>query len=554
MNTFFLHHYYVLKRLKSIAVVFVLVQLFLRLSFFVFEISNIYVSLREAANMLALGLVYDLATFSFLLVPYVIYLVVLPQRWHGSRFDMVMTSICYGLLLYIILFDVVAEWVFWDEFSVRFNFIAVDYLVYTQEVLANIWESYPVIWLLAGLALLVWVIYRFTRWYVLPVATENAGRFRVRLLYGLFYLLIPAVFYVTLDLGKAEISHNNYVNEITKNGIFSLFSAFSNNELSYQKFYLSALKQDALPPIRSLLEEEELGQVFVNEDPEDITRFVPGNGAEKHKNVIIVVMESMSGEFMAHSGNQEGLTPNLDALADQALFFENTYATGTRTVRGLEAISLSIPPSPGRSIVKRPNNENLASLGFVFQDRGYDTRFIYGGYGYFDNMNYFFEHNGFGIVDRAKFLDEEQTFANAWGLCDEDLFRKVISEARASYGAGKPFMHMVMTTSNHRPYTFPENEDGIPVSGGGRSAGIRYADYAVGKFIEAAKKEPWFMDTVFIFVADHTAGSAGKSELSIRKYHIPFMIYAPGFITAQKVPNMTSQIDVAPILLGLLDF
>jgi phosphoglycerol transferase MdoB-like AlkP superfamily enzyme len=190
----------------------------------------------------------------------------------------------------------------------------------------------------------------------------------------------------------------------------------------------------------------------------------------------------------------------------------------------------------------------------VFKDRGYDTKFLYGGNGYFDNMNYFFGNNGFDIVDRSSFSKYEQTFANAWGLCDEDLFNKTISEANKSYKDNKPFIYLAMTTSNHRPYTFPENDANIPTKNGGRMAGVEYTDYAIGKFVDKVKKQPWFNDTIFVFVADHTAGSAGKVELTEEKYHIPFLVYSPGFIKPQIFPHYASQIDFAPTLLGLLNF
>jgi phosphoglycerol transferase MdoB-like AlkP superfamily enzyme len=544
----------VVGRLAPFALVFLAVQTAVRIAVAIRAIDGLGGLDFEWPGIFAIGFGFDVATLSFLLVPYVLYLVALPRGWHGGRFDRAITSVMFPFAVFAVLFGAVAEWLFWGEFSVRFNFIAVDYLIYTSEVLANIRESYPVIPLLAALfvagALIAWLL----RGQTLPAAGYEASSLPGRALVGGLLLALPTAVGAVLANDDADFSTNNYANELARNGVFSLFAAFRNNEISYPRFYLSEYGNEPLPAIRDLLEEDELGHRFVGSDPGDITRVVPGRGRETRRNVVIVVMESMGADFMARYGAVPGLTPNLDRLAEESVVFDRTYATGTRTVRGLEAITLSIPPLPGRSIVKRPGNENLASLGFVFRDRGYDTRFIYGGYGYFDNMNYFFEHNGFDIVDRSDFADSEQTFANAWGLCDEDVFNKVIAEARKSRAAGHPFMHVVMTTSNHRPYTFPPSRADIPVSGGGRTAGVRYADYAVGRFIEDARREPWFDDTVFVFIADHTAGSAGKAELSVEKYHIPFLVYAPGFATPRTVESVTSQIDLAPTLLGMLDF
>ena len=138
--------------------------------------------------------------------------------------------------------------------------------------------------------------------------------------------------------------------------------------------------------------------------------------------------------------------------------FDNFYATGTRTDRGMEALSLSLPPTPGRSMIKRPRNEGMFTVGSVFRAKGYDTAFIYGGYGYFDNMNYFFGQNGYRVVDRNSVAKSDITFANAWGACDEDLLRWTMREADTAAAAGKPFHFFIMTTSNHRPFTYPEGK------------------------------------------------------------------------------------------------
>jgi phosphoglycerol transferase MdoB-like AlkP superfamily enzyme len=243
----------------------------------------------------------------------------------------------------------------------------------------------------------------------------------------------------------------------------------------------------------------------------------------------------------------------LDELAGKGLLFTNLHATGTRTDRGLEAIDLSVPPTPGRSIVKRIANEDIFSWGFIMKEHGYDNKFLYGGYGYFDNMNYFFGHNGFETIDKRFFSKDEVSFENAWGVCDEDLFTKSIREFDKSYEKGRPFMGIIMTTSNHRPFSYPEGRIDIP-SGTGRNGAVKYADYAIGKFIRDAGGRPWAKDTLFIIVADHCAGSAGQTAIPVKHYEIPLIIYSPGHIIPQKIDKLTSQIDIAPTVLGLLNF
>jgi phosphoglycerol transferase MdoB-like AlkP superfamily enzyme len=271
--------------------------------------------------------------------------------------------------------------------------------------------------------------------------------------------------------------------------------------------------------------------------------------------VVLVSVESLGAEFLGAYGDKRGLTPNLDRLAKESLWFSRVYATGNRTVRGLEALSLSLPPTPGQSIVRRPNNGDLFTLGSVFEDKGYGTIFAYGGYGYFDNMNAYFEANDYRAVDRRNIPAERIKFENVWGVADEHLYDQAIDEIdreKAAHG-GRPVYVHVMTTSNHRPYTYPAGRIDIP-SGKGREGAVKYTDYAVGYLLERARTRPWFKDTVFVITADHGASARGTAQIPVEKYLIPVFIYAPGQIAPRRVDRLMSQIDILPTLLGLLDF
>lgn len=524
------HGYYV-KRLKPTFVMFMGIQMAIRLMFVVWEWKNL--EIPNVLKAVAVGVLFDVLTFALISIPYLLYLWALPLKQYHTRLDRTLASALFIILSSLLVFDIAAEYAFWEEFSVRFNFIAVDYLIYIDEVLGNIRESYPMGPILLGVATGVTAIYAIARKHIIPsrmppkhVAIKN------KTLIG--YLVAILLVQWCVNLYDARVSDNTVANEIAANGIYSLFAAYNNNELDYEKFYLT---------------HDEVG---IASDPRPTVKDIVSTKPFAKRNVIFIIMESMSADYMGRYGNQEHLTPVLDNLAAHSLNFSNLYATGTRTVRGLEALTLSIPPAPGDSIVKRPNNSELFSLGYVFKDHGYETKFIYGGYGYFDNMNTFYSGNGFDIVDRNNLADNEIHFANIWGIADEDLFARVIKEARNAYSEHKPFMYMVMTTSNHRPYTFIKNDAGIPTHGGGRKAGVRYADYAIGKFMEQAKKEPWFSNTVFVIVADHTAGASGKTSLPPKRYHIPAMLYSPATIPAKDVPTLASQIDLPVTLLAVL--
>ncbi|AIF81845.1 sulfatase [endosymbiont of Acanthamoeba sp. UWC8] len=535
------------KRLLPYISLYFLIETLLRISLLIRSLSDIDYSFTDIAKVFVIGYWFDLATLGFFLIPIILYHISLPSSKHGSRFDQVATKVLCFIFTFILLFDAVAEHIFWSEFNTRFNFIAVDYLVYTSEVIGNIIESFPIYRLIAALI----VVAFFLTWLSTSIFNPKAlmaRNFSKRLKSSLMTFSILLLTYFLSSVEQANFKNNAEATEIASNGIHNLFHAFWNNEIDYNRFYAKQDDNKVNQNIRKLLTSENTS--FIDQD---ITRIIKANTPIDHKNIMLVVMESMSAEYMQAFGNNENLTPNLDRLANEGLFFTKLYATGTRTVRGLEAITLSIPPTPGQSIVRRGGNENLFSLGFILKDHGYDTKFIYGGFGYFDNMNAFFSVNGFDVVDRTNLDDKEVQFANIWGVCDEDLFKRAIVEADKSYTTGNKFMQLIMTTSNHRPFTYPEGKIDIP-SHSGRSGGVKYADYSVGKLIESAKEKPWFNDTIFVFISDHTAGAGGKVELNLNKYHIPMIIYAPNSIKPQKHNDIASQIDLAPTLLGLMNF
>ncbi|MGE3065826.1 MAG: LTA synthase family protein [Hyphomicrobiaceae bacterium] len=536
-----------IRRILPLLIVFLVDQFIVRLTLALRVAHDYADSLASVFSPFIVGAWFDLAVFTAFAIPVVLWWLILPQSWKGGRVDRVASLVGFAVFVFVVLFDSVAEHLFWTEFGARFNFIAVDYLVYTHEVIGNIWESYPVARMLIGISVFVLAVTYLLRGRLYP--PRETASFRARIPAAAVALGLPVVMIAATSSSWAVSKANAYESELSLNGIWSLFSAFRHNEINYRKFY--ATRPDDQVHARMVELNGGADARFVDPGHDQLTRVITHDGPMLRKNVVLVGMESMGAEYSGLFGNSSGLTPNLDRLAREGLLFTNLLATGNRTVRGLEALTLSVPPTPGQSILRRPGNEGLYSLGWVFKERGYDTRFIYGGYGYFDNMNAFFSANGFDVTDRTNLAADEIHFSNVWGVSDEDLFNRVIKEADASHAAGKHFFDVVMTTSNHRPFTYPDGKIDIR-SKSGRLGGVKYADYAVGAFIAAAKSKPWFADTVFIFVGDHTAGTSGKVELDPTRYHIMALMYAPELIKPQRYERLMSQIDIGPTLLGLL--
>lgn len=456
-------------------------------------------------------------------------------------------SILYFLtiFLYVLLIiqNAVSEYFFWNEFGVRYNFIAVDYLVYTNTVIGNIMESYPVVPLFIAegiIAVLITLfIVRKTKPFLLKFDSFQVKLIKSIAYVGLFFISMKVIPF----LAKKECSSNVYTNELQSNGIFKFYTAFMNNELDYDKYYKT---------IDTKLAFSTLSRQYNYNLNNSTLRKIASDSSEIHKNIVLITIESLSADFLKAYGGKKDATPFLDSLATKSLQFTNLYATGNRTVRGLEAVTLSLPPSAAESVVKRKDNKNKFSTGYVLKQKGYQVKYLYGGDAYFDNMQDFFGGNGYEIVDKKSFKPNEITFSNIWGVCDEDMYKKAIKVMNEEAKNKKPFFNHIMSVSNHRPFTYPDGKIDIPSNKKSRIGGVKYTDYALKQFFEMAKTQSWYSNTVFVIVADHCASSSGKTELPLDKYRIPGMIFSPNFIKPQEFNRLMSQIDVMPTLFGLL--
>ena len=500
--------------------------------------------------LLAGGLLNDMVVALYLLGPLAAYTALLPDRWYRSRVNRTVLAVGSWLALFALLFLAVAETYFFEEFDARFNLVAFDYLAYPTEIAGDVWAEYPVLWVTLGAAALasagLWWIRRR-----IGDGSELAAGFRQRLKPFAIHASLATLALVFWPTDTLSHASNRVANELVQNGLSSFMRAATTNEIDYHANYRSANARENLELIGRDLERGGGHLTRLAEGRLDRAFAGRADGLGR-LNVVLVSSESFGAEFSRLYGSDRDLTPNFDALAQDGIWFSNAYASGTRTVRGLEAFTSSIPPIPTVSILRRPGNEHVATWGAVMRTLGYQTSFLYGGYGYFDNMNYFFGSNGFETVDRRSIGSVR--FENIWGVSDEDLFDHSLGHLDALHAMGKPFFTIIMTTSNHKPFTFrPGLEQfGIPAKGGGRAAGVRYADYALGQFLANARSHAWFDDTIFVVAADHGARVYGAEQIPLKTYEIPLMIYSPNHIRPRRVDSLMTQIDLAPTVLGLL--
>lgn len=504
----------------------------------------------QILQVFAVGAWFDLNTLGFLLVPWLVLSVLLPNSLRDKPWLNRLRWILVWSITFSLIFGAVSEFIFWQEFTTRFNFIAVDYLIYTHEVIGNILESYPVPLIVMAIASAALALVQLARRYI--TFEHQPYSFNRKIVFLAFAIAMPVLSFQVANVDQMQVSRNAYANELAGNGLFSFAAAMYRNELDYDKFYQTIPQSVAINTLASVGVDRKPTNVMLTAEHDDASHLKAELGPFKRhpKNVVLISVESLSAEFLGTYGNTQNLTPELDKLARESLVFDRLFATGTRTVRGLDALSIAIPPIPGQAVVHRPNNEHLATIGEFLEAQGYSTFFIYGGYGVFDNMNAYFRGNDYKVVDRTDFDKSTITSENVWGVDDESLFSNAISIFDANVKSHKPFFAHIMTTSNHRPYTFPEGKIDLPQ--GHREGAVKYTDFAIGQFIKVAKTKPWFKDTLFVIVADHCASVAGKSKLPVAKYHIPLFFYAPDLLPPGHYTRMASQIDIVPTLLDVL--
>lgn len=500
-------------------------------------------------EVFGLGLVNDLAVAGILFAVLLVLQLPFPATPRGARLHGLLFSGSCFVLAFGMLFVAVAEWLFWNEFSARFNFIAVDYLIYTREVVGNIRQSYSLPLILGGIGAASVMLALALGRRLWRLADGAAPRLGGRAAWALA-VVVASVAFVQGTAAVSESIDDGGARELSGNGYREFVVAFQSNNLDYFRYYPLLPGDTVRRMVRAEFAEAQ-SQARFTDGANPLERTIAAHGPARRRNVVLVSIESLGADYVGALGDGRGLTPNLDRLAGEGLLFTHVYATGLRTVRGLEALTLSVPPTPGHAVPMRPDHTGFETLGEVFRAQGYEALYLYGGYSQFDNMKNFFGDNGYTVIDRTAIDAAHISHETIWGVADEDLFAQALREIDRRAAAGRPVFAHVMTTSNHRPFTYPDGRIDLP-SGSGRDGAVKYTDYAIGRFMAEAARRPWFADTLFVFVADHTSHGRGRTDLPPENFHIPLLMVAPGWLAPGRVDQLASQIDVGPTVLALL--
>lgn len=529
---------------------FVIASGLTRLALLVLDRALIEDAAGEVVRALAVGAVFDTVTALWMAAPLALYLTVVPEAWRARRGHRRFLFIVVAALVYLACFVAAAEYFFFDEFNGRFNFVAVDYLVYPTEVVNNIWESYHIVWAVGLLAALTWLLLRLAR-RPLRHALDASATLAQRGTFIAGFMLLLAALTVTVRPTMARVSNDRALNEVASNGYYTFFQALLGVDAAYEGWYASRPPAEIRPRLRRLLTDAAADSTTF--DDSTTLRVERGTGPARRLNVVLVLEESFGSKFVgALHPDGPSVTPAFDSLVAEGTLLTRAYSSGNRTIRALEATSSSLPPLPGIATVRRSQSRGLFTLASLLRSRGYRTMFVYGGRAMFDNMGRYMLDNGMDrVIEQKDYPDG--TYTTAWGVSDEAIFDKALAEMDSLHATRQPFYAMVLTVSNHKPYTYPAGRIAEDPAKKRRTHAVRYADFALGRFIRMARSHAFFDSTLFVLMGDHGARVYGKQQIPLPSYEIPILFYGPGIVRAGvRVPTLASAVDIPPTIMGVL--
>lgn len=503
-------------------------------------------SISEWALVFLTGLRFDLLVTLCAAFPQLIFLTLIRNPKSMGRFTQISLELQwlmgYGMLLSIIL----AEWLFFDEFRTRFNYIAFEYLVYPTEVCCNIWESYQTGKIITVVVLLGVVVYAVLRERYLMRIQDVMPAGRRWSIVTVTFGVIMAMWFCT-PMSAAQVTRSRTANECACNGIYSIVYYAWTCRFDFNDLYQTTSEPDAV--VRSRAAVESPDSSFIQDSQHPLDRMVTTDRPQRDVNVVLILVESLGFDFIGALGDTRGLSPEFDKLCKQGLLFNNWYATGNRTARALEAVTTAMPPLPTESILKRDHSTNVFTLAHVLAERGYERLFATGGRGMFDGVKSFMTANGFNhFVEQSDYVDP--VFVNAWGVSDEDMFHRAAEELEKFHQKGNPFFATLLTVSNHRPFTYPAGR--IESEEQTRENAVRYSDWAIGDFFRRVREKEFYRNTIFIVMGDHGARVYGSQLFPVRSYRVPVLVIDPQQSTASTCNTLASSLDIAPTIMGIL--
>ncbi|EPE2681082.1 LTA synthase family protein [Vibrio alginolyticus] len=510
-------------------------------------------SLNDLIYILGQGLRVDIATLCWLFILPALFSTFMPLTGKMGVCWKRILRIWMVLGLWVLVYMELATAPFIQEYDLRPNRLFVEYLIYPKEVLSMLWTGYKLELFIGALGTVLTITLGW-KWSKKLTDKAQQVNWKWRPLLALFVVLFgvagarSSLGHRPLNPAMVAFSNDPLLNDLALNSSYSLLFAVNSmkSEKSAEQFYGKMDTQKMLELVRTSSTKSDFTPSLL-----PTMNSNPATYQGKHKNLVILLQESLGAQFVGALGGLP-LTPNLDELMKEGWQFTQMYATGTRSVRGIEAVTTGFPPSPSRAVVKLSKSQTgFFTIADLLKAQGYHTQFIYGGEANFDNMKTFFFGNGFDqIVEEDDY--NNPSFVGSWGVSDEDLYNKANEEFERLSKSDKPFFSLVFTSSNHSPYEYPQGKiepyDSEHMT---RNNAVKYSDYALGTFFEKAKKSSYWDDTIFIVIADHDARVSGANLVPVKHFHIPALILGKG-IQPRKDDRIANNIDMPPTLLSLI--
>lgn len=528
------------------------------------------------------GLRFDLSVACYIALPFV---VVGSLPGVGLRYSRLLRRCVFCLLALcftVIVFVLLAEYEFFREFQTRFNQLAFQYFDQPKLVVGMVWYGYPVIrYVLVCLAL--GAACSFSLYAMMRLCfgkrclagrgpeveqTSPLGEFVqcVALIALMIIAMRGGLQSEPLRWGNAYHSENEFVNQMTLNGLFAL----SRSGLDHFRHRTSVAWLHKLPPdeaksvARKLIVSpsetllDPAGSTVLRRTDHPVPGTVTLRKVGRPPNVVLVLMESFSARYVGACGSTPDFTPNMDRLAANGVLFDHAFSGGTHTHQGLFCSMLGFPNLPSFEYLMQNivSNQSFLSLSTVLKKEGYQTMFLYNGNLAWDNMEGFFRKQGvdhfIGSTDYVNPVKRDRV----WGVTDQDVFDRANKEFEQANANG-PFFSLILTLSNHEPFDLPQLPFAHTTDMGDmnkRIDGVRYADWAVGHFIDEAMKLSYYQNTLFIFVGDHGFHVPPKmTEAHVLFHHVPLLFYSP--LLEQKGVTFSmaaAQMNIVPSVIGLL--
>jgi phosphoglycerol transferase MdoB-like AlkP superfamily enzyme len=547
----------------NLLLIFLLIfTLFRFITYFIFKPRDF--SFFDLVPSFLMGVQYDLRWIAIILLPIVIISMIPSLSPFYAARNKKWWTWYLAVVTFIVFFFFAADFGSFSYNQTRIDAGTMNFFEDFSIMIQMVWQTYPIIWMVLGLLVAVllfrWMYHR-SHWRVIN-QTDGLG-----IPYRRKYFIVTAIILGLFVYGKLSWPplkrddcfkfKDSFKAYVAINPLQNFFSTLKLRSPEYNE----QKARTAFPLMKEWLQLPQQNEFSYRRE------VFPGSMAlESHPNVVLVMCESFSMYKSSMSGNRLNTTPYFKSMTEKGIFFDRCFSPHFSTARGLFALLTGIPDAQLFKFSTQ-NPQAVEQHTIVNNFEGYDKHYFLGGNPEFNNFEGLLKN-----IDGLQ-MHTEKSFAlpkiNVWGISDKDLF---LAANETFKKETKPFFAIIQTSDNHRPYMIPENDTDfqkiVVPDDDLRKYGFeslnefnafRYADYCFRTFIEAAEKQQYFHNTIFVFVGDHgVAGNASEmypnawTDYRLTDEHVPLLFYAPYILAPQKRSEVVSQIDVLPTLAGMV--